>query len=728
MQKGEKGQLDRTDATLLLDCSVTRIPGVSAARASALAGMGISTVRDLITHYPRRYLDLTSTATIAEAPIGSTCTIVAEVADVKLKRPKRGLQLTEIALNDGTATLIATFFRQPWLAKKIHVGDRLAVAGKVTFDYGFKRMANPFKEDAGNVQLCGRVLPIHPASEKANQALMRKLLDAALKQIKGVYDPIPSEIRIRHGLLPRYHALRSIHFPTDIAEADRAKETLVYSELLLLELELMQQNEIRNKDKSAVRHVTDGAKLKALRSSLPFTLTSQQDAAIGDMLDAMGSEDIANHMVLGDVGTGKTVVAAHGMAAAADSGGQSMLLAPTEVLAIQHYGTLGSMLSKAGITVQLLTGSTPKQQREQIISDFAAGDTDVLIGTHALLEDDVCAHSLTLAVIDEQQRFGVNQRAKLLDKGAAPDALYLTATPIPRSLALAIFGNLTLSYLTERPMQRAKRTTAVLAKSSKGAAYDKALEELKAGHQVYVICPLIGVDSESRNKLASKGDTEEESYHPDVSIDDLESYTGDNPSSAMQEASFLQEKVFPDYKVGLMHGSLSSDEKAAVMDGFKSGDIDILVSTTVIEVGVDVPNATVMIIEDADRFGLSQLHQLRGRVGRSGLDSYAFLVSASKREEALARLKALESCDDGFKLAEFDLALRREGDILGNRQSGKTALKLVNVIRDKDLIEKAHADAKEIIGSDPFLEKPEHLALAREIRMTFSDSSSAMGG
>ncbi|MBR3689917.1 MAG: DEAD/DEAH box helicase, partial [Eggerthellaceae bacterium] len=440
--------------------------------------------------------------------------------------------------------------------------------------------------------------------------------------------------------------------------------------------------------------------------------------------------EAANHLLLGDVGTGKTVVAAIAVAAAVDTRCQALFAAPTEVLARQHGKSLGPLFDAAGISYGVLTGSTSMIDREAMIALFSEGLLDVLIGTHALLEEDVRAKRLSLVVIDEQQRFGVDQRAALLAKGEAPDALYLTATPIPRSLALAIFGDLSLSYIKKRPRDTVNRTTHVVQKDQRGQAYDAALEALSRGEQVYVVCPLIGKDADERNVKAGKdeeGLISDESW-PAICIEGDEDLLDDDVAAASREAKVLQETVFVDYRVELLHGKIPAAEKQAVMDDFRSGKVGVLVATTVIEVGVDVPRATVMIIEEADRFGLSQLHQLRGRVGRGELPAQVFLVSASKQDAALARLGAMQSTDDGFELASYDLSLRREGDILGNRQHGASACKLVNVVRDAKMIEAARADALSLLAVDPDLSDPDHQALARELRIMFDDKGEVLGG
>ena len=719
------GDSDRLAATLALDEPVDRVRGVSPSRARTLAGLGIRTVRDLLTHFPRRYIDLSEKKTIAQARVGERCTIEGSVHEVKLKRTRKNIPLAEVSVVDGTGIIIVTAFRQPWLAEQLSAGDRIAIAGEVEFNYNYKRMTNPHLErlEAG-AEAQGMIIPVHPASEKLSAAWMRRLIGNALEAFGGVLDPLPLEQRVRYRLMSRGRALSCIHFPQSMEEAAQARRRLVYEELLLLQLKLIGEGRSREAGGRPCAHVVDGPRVRALSEALPFALTDDQRAARDAILADMASPHAMNRMLLGDVGTGKTAVAAFALAAAADTGCQALLMAPTEVLARQHGESLGPWLDAAGATWDVLTGSTPAAQRQGIVDRLASGDLDVLIGTHALLEDDVAPARCSLAIIDEQQRFGVEQREKLLSKGEAPDALSLTATPIPRSLALALFGNMELSYLRQRPSTSAGRSTAVLPKQERGRAYDAAREALARGEQVYVVCPLVGQGSKERDERAGKkrrreGD-EDEYVYAAISIEAEGDYAGDDVAAAEREAEFLQATTFADWKVELLCGRMSGQEKQAVMERFRAGETQVLVATTVIEVGEDVPNATVMIIEDADRFGLSQLHQLRGRVGRGSKRGQVFLVSASRTEAAIARLSAMEGTDDGLELASFDLSLRREGDILGNRQSGASSLKLVNVIRDAKVIEAAHDDAAAILDEDPGMELPEHRALAREVRLAFN--------
>ena len=688
-------------------------------------------MRDLATHFPRRYIDLSRKATVAAGVIGEQCTVEGAVHEIKLKKPKPRLTLVELSLVDGTGVLMVTCFRQPWLMDQVKPGMRIAVAGKLEFNYGFKRMTNPYLEVLdGEGAAEGMIIPVHPACEKISAAWMRRLVGNALEAVCGLHDPLPLELRAKYRLMSRGAALSCIHFPHAMDEVAEARRRLVYEELLLLELMLMRESRERTDGCEPVVHAVDGPRMAALAEAVPFRLTDEQEEAKRDILAALAAPQTANHLLLGDVGTGKTVVAAFALAAAADTGAQALLMAPTEVLARQHGKSLGPLFDAAGISWAVLTGSTPSAEREAVLARVAEGSVDVLIGTHALLEDDVAPRRLSLVVIDEQQRF------KLLAKGDAPDALYLTATPIPRSLALALFGNLTLSYLKHRPHDAAQRATFVHQKADRGHAYDAARAALARGEQVYVVCPLIGQDSGERDAKAADGgsggrrrEADEEAYeYAAISIETDDDLEGDDVAAAAKEASYLQGTVFADYRVELLHGRMPASEKQAVMQRFRDNETQVLVATTVIEVGVDVPNATVMIVEDADRFGLSQLHQLRGRVGRGEKAAEVHLVSASKSDAALTRLSAMVDTDDGLELASYDLSLRREGDILGNRQHGASGLKLVNVMRDGAVIEAAHADAAAILEEDPNLELPAHRALAREVRIVYANDHVAQGG
>lgn len=714
--------VDRLTAALRSESPVTDVAGVSSARAAALSRLGVQSVRDLLTHYPSRYIDMSSLQSIVSAPIGRLATVVARVHEVTIKRPKPHLELAEVTLVDGTGTLIATFFRQSWLAKTLPAGTRVSVAGEVEFNYGFKRMTMPFLDrlDADDDVTVGKVVPVHRATEGLASSQVRTLIGNALALCAGMYDPLPHELRTRYRLMSRSCALRAIHFPRTSAERLQARRRLAYEEVLLFELHMMRAQKKADAAAPAFSHAAGGPCFERLFASLPFELTSDQMLAIEEVRADMASSARMNRMLLGDVGTGKTMVAAFAAAIAADSGTQALMMAPTDVLARQYAAQIGPLLEAAGIRWTLITGSSSAADRAQSVRMLSEGSASVAFGTHALLEDDVSCAACTLVIVDEEQRFGVEQRDRLVSKGANPDILSMTATPIPRTLALALYGSMSLSYLRETPGNRGVRSTEVVGFRQRGRAYDAALAACERGEQVYVVCPLVGkkpaADRAGAKRRADASDCEEQA----ILIESDADMRDDDPRAAEAEAAFLQAKTFASYTVGLLHGRMKADEKRAVMERFRAGEIDVLVSTTVIEVGVDVGNATVMIVEDADRFGLSQLHQLRGRVGRSEKPGEVYLVAATSDGQALERLKAMERIEDGFELAEFDLSLRREGDILGNRQHGASSLKLVDVTRDAALIEAAHADAARMVAADSEGIAAEMRLLYREAEAVFA--------
>lgn len=701
VKKADQGQhLDRLHATLAYEAPVTTVPQVSAARATALRPLGIATTRDLLATYPRRYVDMSEVVSIEQAVIGKQCTLSGRVYEVKQKRPRPRLSLVEITLIDETGTLIITCFNQPWLKNSLKSSQALSVSGKVEFSYGFKRMTNPLVVvlEPGE-QAQGIVLPFHPATAKLSRPVMRRIIGRALDRVQGLYDPLPLVLRTRYRLYSRYQALRGVHQPVSLSDAEQARRRLRYEELFFLEWELLEQEHQRTSKHTPCSHTSDGPCVSAFRAHLPFELTPDQRDAVHDILHGMAQPRMLNHLLLGDVGTGKTIVAGFALAAVADSGTQACMMGPTEVLVRQYAVSLGPLLDAAGVTWAVLTGTSTPEQRHAIQAGCADGSIQVLFGTHALLEDAIQWKRCSLVCIDEQQRFGVDQRNRLIAKAPGADVLSMTATPIPRSLALACYGGLSLSYLTSAPAHQGGRTTQVCHFSEEGIAYDALRAALKRGEQAYVICPLIGVEPDAmQDKRDDSPEMEGESRIEYAAIEwSLEHDTLSSEhtlSAAALHATILQEQVVPDAQVGLLHGRMASEEKDQVMRQFRQGELDVLVSTTVVEVGVDVPNATIMIIEDADRFGLAQLHQLRGRVGRGEKPAQVFLISRSKAPSALQRLHMMETVDDGFTLSEYDLSSRREGDIFGERQHGASPLRLVNIIRDKAVIEAAYADAR----------------------------------
>lgn len=719
--KAEQGtNLDRLHASLLLDASVGVVKQISDTRARILyRSFGIKTVRDLLQLYPRRYIDMSCVVSIQQAEIGKSYTIFGTLYEIKQKRPKPRLTLVELSLLDESGLLIVTCFNQPWLAENLYKGERISVSGKIEFSYGFKRMVNPLivVHEEGEAET-GVVLPVHPSVAKIPRTTMRRMISNALSGIQGLYDPLPLSLRARYRLYSRYQAYRGVHNPVSISDANQARRRLRYEELFFLELELIDQEQKRIAGVKPFQHQIQGPYQDALRALLPFSLTQDQETAIAAISEKMSEDYPMNHLLLGDVGTGKTIVAAFALAACADTGTQALMMGPTEVLVQQYGATLGPLFDQMGVSWGILTGSTPSSQRNELLCELSEGRLQVLFGTHALLEKEVRVACCSLVCIDEQQRFGVEQRQALIDKAPGADILSMTATPIPRSLALALYGGLSLSYLHAAPAKQGGRSTTVCHFSQEGIAYDALRAALERGEQAYVICPLIGLDLEDHETGQQEEEVGNQSIIEYAAIEwDIEhDEVGDTLSAATLHAKILQEQIVPGARVGLLHGKMNSQEKAQIMEEFRQGSIQVLVSTTVVEVGVDVPNATVMIIEDADRFGLAQLHQLRGRVGRGNLSGSVFLVSRSKAPQSLERLRIMEKVDDGFALSEYDLCLRREGDIFGNRQHGRSRLALVNVIRDKAIIEAAYHDARACYRGQG-LSQEEHRLIMNELKI-----------
>lgn len=684
----------RVSATTGLDDPVTTVRLVDRARAQALARLGVSTVDDLLRHYPHRYLDLRVSRPIADLRPGDDVTVVGTVHSVVVKHPRPRLTVTEVGIVDATGVLLAVWFNQPHVSARLREGERIAVAGTIAIEYGFKQMRAPFFEklpsEGAEAETLARILPIHRATDGLSSNWIRRLVREALASHGAVADPLPVALRRRRGLRSLRGALRSIHFPQDPADADDARRRLAYDELLTIQIGMALRRRHAVDEVPGNRHRVDGPGVLALKGALPFELTGDQRRAVRDVLGDMHSPRPMNRMLLGDVGTGKTVVAAIALCAAADSHAQGAMMAPTEVLAAQYAAKVGPLLDAAGVGWACLTGSTTSKDRATLIAAIADGSVPVVFGTHALIQEGVTFARLTLAIVDEQHRFGVAQRLGLRSKGTSPDLLVMSATPIPRSLALTLYGDLDASYIRERPGLGRVGTT-VVPRAAREEAYEQVRVAVRAGHQAYVVCALVDESDAAQAK------------------------------AAVTEAKRLRSKVFPDLRVELLTGQMRGPEKTAVMDAFRSGDVDVLVATTVIEVGVDVPNATVMIVEDAERFGLAQLHQLRGRVGR-GDDPGAVLLFADPRtEDGRRRMDAIASIDDGFALAEADLRLRGEGQVLGERQHGLPELRLASVLGDSGLLDAAHEDALGVVEADPDFLDARHAPLLTEVRRRFRE-------
>lgn len=704
---GEVGKRLTETCTQVDDAAHLRF--VSKSRLEAFDRMGMGTIHDVLLHVPREYQDFTHVVEVSHADVGDSVTLICKVDKVTLKRPRPRMSIVEVSVTDGTGVLMATFFKQPWVADKVHVGDTVALSGKVTFAFGFKQMNSPFMEvletEAENVGYA-RVLPMYALSEGVSIAWMRRIMSGAVADHADVCDFLPVDLVFRHRLMTFARALRTIHFPEDLAEAGVARRRLTYDELICLQLALLGRQRIELSGIEPCAHVTDGPRKEALERALPFSLTSEQRAAVDEILSDMAEPHVMSRLLLGDVGTGKTAVAAVALGAVADTGSQAAVMAPTSVLANQYATKLGPLLDAAGIRWALVTGATAPDERSRVSQGVADGTICVVFGTTAILSDDMAFNRLTLVVVDEQHRFGVDQRAALRRKGAGADLLTMTATPIPRTLALSFYGDVACSRLTHRPNPGAGVETHLITPENVDIAYGAIREAVEAGHQAYVVCPLVD-------------DADDGSELDDVPVE--ETSGSEHPHAAVPTAEHLSKGALRGLRVEALTGRMSTPEKDDVMTRFRAGEIDVLVSTTVIEVGVDVPAATVMLVWDSDRFGLATLHQLRGRVGRGDVSGVVYLESTAKRgSTARRRLAALEKTSDGLELAELDLRLRHEGQVLGYRQHGGATLHLVDLESDVDLIEWAHEDALEIMDADPSLVEPAHVPLAREVRERFS--------
>ncbi|MBK5211723.1 MAG: ATP-dependent DNA helicase RecG [Coriobacteriia bacterium] len=670
-----------------LSDSVEQARYVDAVRAELFSKINIKTIGDLLTHIPFRYLDLRVEHSIGQAPLGEGA-YVGTVHEVSVKSPRPHLKVTEVSLIDGSGVLVGVWFNQPWVARSFVQGERVVFAGQIRLNYGLKQMTQPFVEklDQENAT-CNKLLPIHRVTEGISPGWMRRIIAEALDDYGDVLDSLPYRLRIKNRLFSLGRALREVHFPTDEENARRARQRLVYDELLLFELMCARKRYTETVSAQGTAQRCDGRLVKKLPEVCKLVPTDEQVAAIEDIFRDMKSSHPMNRMLLGDVGTGKTLVALYALCAAVDSGNQASMMAPTEVLARQYSIKLGPLLDVLGISWDLLTGSTSKKARQEILADSAAGKVNILFGTHALIEPSVVFANLSLVIIDEQHRFGVNQRKLLRNKGVSPDVLIMSATPIPRTLSATAYGDLATSYIRKRPIEGAGVTTKLIKHHQSYKAHDDVRRAVEEGRQAYVICALVD-ESDSSNAKA-----------------------------AMREVERLKNIEYPDLRVDVLTGKMPANEKIETMRRFADGEIDVLVSTTVVEVGIDVHNATVMIILDAERYGIAQLHQLRGRVGRGEIPGTVWLVSDSFSNEAKDRFAMLLSTNDGFKLAEFDLAQRGPGELLGVKQHGLVNFRIADLIEDADLVMLTRREAFDIVNDDPELSGPEFRLLRERVRL-----------
>ena len=685
---------------------VTDLHGVSSKKAEMLEKIEVSSVLDLITVYPRRYIDRSKQTTITDLTVGEEGMVLVAVSKVLTRRMRNRRSLVEVTVKDETGRMKLVFFNQPWRSKQLTEDKELVIFGRLDLYQGNKQMTNPLVDLVGD--RTGRIVAVYPQSEVAGvqswdlDALVAEALRRVMK-VRGFEDPVPKEIRKSYRLVDRSTAFLQIHRPGSMQEVAEARRRLVFDELLRIQLELVQRKVQLERSTKGISHNVSGFLTTAFLEQLPYTLTDAQKRVIDEILTDL-KKDLPMHRLLqGDVGSGKTVVAVTALLSAVQGGHQGAFMAPTEVLAEQHFLGISDLLQNVNVEddstllgqrplrVELLTSSASSNQRKLIVEKLANGGVDMVVGTHALIQDEILFSSLGVVVIDEQHRFGVDQRAALREKqsdGMAPDVLVMTATPIPRTAAMTVYGDLDVSILDEMPLGRTSIETFWIKEEQ--AAWDSIRGEVKEGRQAYVVCPL---------------------------IDESDSL---NVRSAEETFTRLSEEVFSDLRVELLHGRIKPNEKNKVMEKFRQGETDILIATTVIEVGVDVPNATVMVVLDAYRFGIAQLHQLRGRVGRGSSPSTCFLVGEAGTVVGEERLKALVQTTDGFELAEVDLELRGEGTIMADRQKGRNDLRLASLRKDREWVEIAREVATDIVSEDPDLNS--YIGLRNEISTVLQES------
>jgi len=671
---------------------VESIKGVGEQTLKKLNKLNIYTVGDLLYHFPREYEDRSKIRKISEIEYNEVNTILAKIGTLPQNLKKGRQILTKVNLRDDSGSLFAVWFGQPYLKKQFQLNDTYLFSGKVTFKYGQIQMESPdYEKVAEDQNIFARpIIPIYPSTYKLSQKIIRQLIRNALDETQNqLIEFLPLWIRKKYQLADYNYSMNNIHFPESDQSYFIARNRLVFEELFLLQMGLMSiKNQMDQKRKGiAFKSISE---LGEFIRSLPFELTSAQKRVVEEIKKDMISEKVMNRLVQGDVGSGKTIVAAIALFIAVKNNYQGVMMAPTEVLATQHYQGLAPILNQFNIRTGLLTGSLTKKQKENILKQIKEGEIDIVFGTHALIQENVAFKALGLLITDEQHRFGVRQRTILSEKGSNPDVLVMTATPIPRTLALILYGDLDISIIDELPPGRQKIDTYSVNSSYRHRVYQFIKKELMSGRQAYIICPMV-----------------EES--DDQELQSVISYTDQIKHE------------FEEYNISYLHGKMKPKEKQKVMEEFLKGEIHILVSTTVIEVGVNVPNATIMLIENAERFGLAQLHQLRGRVGRGQFKSYCILITDSKSKVTMERMKVMKKTNNGFEISETDLKIRGPGEFFGTRQHGLPDLKIANLYKDISILKKAQEACIEVLNMDPNLEKEEHQLLKSRIHQLFSE-------
>ena len=672
--------------TLTPDTPVRYLKGVGPKTAERFEKLGILTLSDLLCHYPRRYLDFSKPYSIAEAPSDTECVVKAEVfAKPGGRILPGGRRMERITAGDDVSSLEVTWFNNPYAVQKLELGQEYYFQGIVTGGMLRRQMVNPQVRTDAQVA-SSPFEAVYPQTEGLTSSAIAKCVRQLLPHVELLPDPLPPGMLKKYRLLPKADAVRAIHCPASEEEAFAARRRLIYEELLVLQLGI---GRMKNHGAASTGAPMQKADASPFWDALPFSPTGAQRRAVEEILTDMAGETSMNRLLQGDVGSGKTLVAAAAIWACIRAGYQAALLAPTEILASQHAENLNRLLAPFGMRVALLTGGMKAAPRRTTLAAIRDDEADLIVGTHAILSEGVEFARLGLAVVDEQHRFGVRQRGLLAEKAANPHLLVMSATPIPRTLGLLMYGDLDISILDELPPGRKPVKTRCITGKKRADLYGFLDREIDSGRQVYIVCPAI-------EDAGGSGLNAVKSYYEDIA-----------------------KAYLPDRRVGLMHGKLKPKEKAEVMDDFKSGRLDALVSTTVIEVGVDVPNATVMVIENAERYGLSALHQLRGRVGRGAAESWCFLVSDNASESVQKRLKFLCSTSDGFAVAQYDLETRGPGDFFGSRQHGLPTLQIADLMNDTRTLHAAQSEAVALLAEDPLLERPEHALLARQVEQMF---------
>lgn len=680
-----------------LAAPVISLTGIGRAYAEKLKGLGINTIGDLLYHFPRKYLDRSNVTPISEVKTGQDVTVVGTVREVESRRTRNSKNMLIVTVFDGTGYMAGVWFNQAYHADRLTGGSQVAFSGKVRFEYKRLQIVNPSYDvlaspDAGadspaEAIHTGRIIPVYPGTAGVTSAVLRRLSSRALDTLGEIADPLPEHVRREFDLAPLAGSLKEVHFPSGADALRKARYRALFDEIFYMQVGLALRKKRLEREASGIAHPPPGDLVAGFMGSLPFELTPAQRRAWSEIAADMSRGVPMNRLLQGEVGSGKTVVAVLALLHAVEGGFQAALMVPTEVLAQQHADRLSRMLSGTPVKVALLTGASGRGAAEEV----TAGAVDIAIGTHALIQESLEFARLGLVVVDEQHRFGLRQRMALAEKAASPDVLHMSATPIPRTLALTLYGDLDVSVIDELPAGRKGVVTVVADESQRKGAFAMVKNEVEMGRQAFVVCPLV----EGSEKLEAR--------------------------AATGEARRLAAE-FPGFAVGILHGQMKSEDKRAAMERFQSGETDILVSTVVIEVGVDVANATVMIVENADRFGLAQLHQLRGRVGRGEARALCVLFAAPATDEAKARMEAIRKYDDGFALAEADLEIRGEGTLFGPRQSGLPDLKLARLSRDFGLIRRARGSAFRLVGEDPVLASGGNRLLRWEVNRRFAGS------